>query len=135
MPAYTAHTKSSNIGRTYEWFQLCIKKQGGKYFVTRPWYYASIAGQCPWLMLSFFFFCPSCLIDNNNHHLTIFKSLVTYLLYFCFQKTSVLAYIFSLQTEMKWSQNSKTMSFIVGMLTSCTKDANDWLYLQGEQKN
>ncbi len=24
MPAYTAHTKSSNIGRTYEWFQLCI---------------------------------------------------------------------------------------------------------------
>ncbi len=24
MPAYTAHTKSSNIGRTYHWFQLCI---------------------------------------------------------------------------------------------------------------
>ena len=23
MPAYTAHTKSSNIGRTYQWFQLC----------------------------------------------------------------------------------------------------------------
>ena len=27
MPAYTAHTKSSNIGRMYHWFQLCIVAQ------------------------------------------------------------------------------------------------------------